>query len=134
MLKAPMGLSVVIAVLVADLVLGVVLGVALGTTIFAPRRILASNPAATPTPIPPTTVTIPQGQDTFEPFILPVKPNTAVTWKNNDTVAHTIVTTPDQNNFLNLQAFSLNVAAGQSVTFTFKTPGLYHYYDNTLST
>ena len=134
MLKAPLRLGVVSVVLVADLVLGVVLGVVLGTTTFAPRSSLASTRAATPTPLPLPTVTIPQGQDTFEPFILPVKPNTAVTWKNNDTVAHTIVTTPDQNNFLNLEAFSLNVAAGQSVTFTFKMPGLYHYYDNTMST
>lgn len=133
MLKAPMRLSVVIAVLVADLVLGVVIGVVLGTTIFAPNRSPASTRVATPIPLPLPTVTIPQGQDSFEPFILPVKPNTTVTWKNNDAMAHSIVTTPDQNNFLNLQAFSLNVAAGQSVTFTFKMPGLYHYYDNTLS-
>jgi len=134
MVKEPIRLSVVVVVLIVGLMLGGVLGGVLGTNIFASHSSLARTIVATPTPLPPTIVTIPQGQDTFEPFILPVKANATVTWKNNDTVTHTIVTTPDQSNFLNLQAFSLNVPAGQSVTFTFTMPGLYHYYDNTMST
>jgi plastocyanin len=79
-------------------------------------------------------VTIPQGQDLFEPFILAVPPTTTVTWQNNDTVAHTVTTTPDQNIFLNLQVVSLTVPAGHRVQFKFIEPGLYHYYDTTVAT
>src|SRR5947209_4496856 len=31
-------------------------------------------------------VTIPQDQEVFSPFILTVQPNTVVTWQNNDTI------------------------------------------------
>jgi plastocyanin len=60
-----------------------------------------------------------------------VQPNTIVTWQNNDTVSHTIMTTWDQSTFLNPQAFSLRAAAGQKISFTFTKPGLYDYFDNT---
>jgi plastocyanin len=79
---------------------------------------------------PVASVTIPQGQEVFSPFILTVQPNTIVTWQNNDTVSHTFMTTWDQSNFLNPQAFALDVAAGQKVSFTFTRPGLYDYFDN----
>jgi plastocyanin len=79
-------------------------------------------------------VTIPQGQEVFSPFILTVQPNTIVTWQNNDTMPHTIMTTWDQSNFLNPQAFALNVAASQKVSFTFTKPGLYDYFDNSQAT
>lgn len=75
-------------------------------------------------------VTIPQGQEVFSPFILTVQPNTIVTWQNNDSIPHTIMTTWDQSNFLNPQAFALNAAASQKVSFTFTKPGLYDYFDN----
>ena len=80
------------------------------------------------------TVTIAQGQELFEPFILVVQPNTTVTWQNNDTVAHPITTTPDQSPYLNLKAFALTVAAGHRAQFTLIDPGLYHYYDPTMAT
>ena len=76
-------------------------------------------------------VTIPAGQDVFDPYILPIQPNATVTWHNADTVAHTIVTTPEQSSFLNPAPFTLNVAAGQSVTVTLTQPGVYYYYDKT---
>jgi plastocyanin len=41
---------------------------------------------------PVASVIIPQGQEVFSPFILAVQPNTIVTWQNNDTVMHTIMT------------------------------------------
>ena len=81
-----------------------------------------------------TTVTIAQGQELFEPFILVVQPNTTVTWQNNDTVAHPITTTPDQTPFVNLKSFSLTVAAGHRAQFTLIEPGLYHYCDSTMAT
>lgn len=139
MLKAPIRPGVVVAglvaVLVLDLVVGGVLGAVLGTTLLANRNVTPSASAQRTTTVPPlTSVTIPQGQDLFEPFILTVQPNTTVTWQNQDTVAHTISTTPDQTPFLNLHAFSLTVAAGQRVQFKLAQPGLYHYFDPLLST
>jgi hypothetical protein len=98
MLKAAIRPSVVVAglaaILVFDLVVGGVLGAVLGTTLFANRGPTPSASAQRTTTVPPlTTVTIAQGQELFESFILVVHPNTAVTWQNNDTVAHTITTT-----------------------------------------
>src|SRR5260370_18879805 len=99
MLKAPMRPGVIVAglvaVLVFDLVVGVLLGAVLGPALFAHR---APTPSTrTPQPLPAlTTVTIPQGQDLFEPFILAVLPNTPVTWQNNDTVTLTVTTAPVQ--------------------------------------
>ena len=138
MLKAPLRPSVVVASLVAvlifDLVVGGVLGAVLGTTLFTKRGPTLSTTPKRPTPVPPlTTVTIPQGQELFDPFILEVQPNTTVTWQNNDKVAHTIMTTSDQTPFLNLKAFLLTATAGQRVQFTFVEPGLYHYYDPTMA-
>ena len=75
-------------------------------------------------------VTIPPGQELFVPFILAIQPNTMVTWQNDDTISHTIMTTWDQSNFLNPQAFSLTAAAGQTVSFTFTRPGIYDYFDH----
>jgi plastocyanin len=137
MLKTPIRPGIVVAglvvVLVFVLVVGVLFGSVLGTTLFAPRGSKASP--TIPKPIPPlTTVTIPQGQELFEPFILAVQPNTTVIWQNHDTATHTIMTTPEQTSFLNLHAFSLTVAAGQRVQFKLIEPGLYHYYDPTMTT
>ncbi len=88
-------------------------------------------PVALNTVDAPATVTIPQGQDIFDPYILPVQPRTTITWRNDDTVSHTIVTTPEQSIFLNPQSFSLTAAPGQSVTVTLTQPGVYYYYDKT---
>lgn len=134
MLKAPIRLSVAIGTLVVVLLLGLVLGLVLGNTILANRNNNSTN-ASAPASKPPSvaTVTIPQGQDMFDPFILPVQLNTTVIWQNNDLVSHTIMTAPDQTPFLNIQAFSLNAGADQSVKFKFTKPGLYHYYDDTMA-
>ncbi len=139
MLKAPIRSSVIVAglvaVLVLDLVVGGVLGAVLGTTLLANRTATPSASAQRTSTVPLlTSVTIPQGQELFKPFILAVQSNTTVTWQNQDTVAHTITTTPDQTPFLNLHAFSLTVAAGQRVQFKLVQPGLYHYYDPALAT
>lgn len=76
-------------------------------------------------------VTIPQGQELFAPFILTVQLNTMVTWQNNDRLTHTIMTTWNHSTFLNPQVFSLFAATGQRATFTFTKPGVYDYFDNT---
>ncbi len=82
----------------------------------------------------PDTVIVPQSQDVFAPFIVPVQPHTTVTWHNEDSVAHVVVTTPERSAFLNTQSFSLTIAPHQTASFTFAQPGLYHYYDNRFST
>ena len=107
-------------------VLGATLLIACGSS-------TSSGPGTKSASTPPHTasVTIPQGQDLFTPFILAVQPDTIVTWQNHDTVSHTIMTTWDQSTFLNPQAFSLRAAAGQKASFTFTKPGLYDYFDNT---
>lgn len=75
------------------------------------------------------TVTIPAHQDLFSPFILPVKVNTAVTWKNEDAILHNFATIPEQSAFLNPQPFAFTVAPSHQATFLFTRPGIYHYYD-----
>ena len=83
------------------------------------------------------TVTIARKQDLFEPFVLTVKPDTLVSWHNNDSIVHHFTTTPtstQQQAFLNAQPFSLTVAAGGHSTFMFTRPGLYHYYETTEDT
>ena len=80
------------------------------------------------------TITIVHNQELFTPFLVAVQPKTTVTWKNEDTLTHVFLTTPQKNVFLNPQAFSFRVAPGKSVMFTFTQPGLYHYYDTTMST
>ncbi len=134
MLGAPIRLSIAITGLIFVLVLGLMLGLLVGNTVFANHsssNANASSPGSKPALV--ASVAIPRGQEMFNPYILPVQLNTTVTWQNNDTVTHTIMTTPDQTTFLNIQAITLNVAAGQSVKYKFTKPGLYHYYDNTMA-
>jgi plastocyanin len=133
MLKAPTRLSAAIAALAFVLILGLVLGLLLGYTAFANHSASANARTPVTKPPPAATVDIPRDQDVFDPFVLTVKLNTTVLWKNDDTVVHTIITTPDQSSFLNIQAFLLNIAPGQNAKFTFTKSGLYHYYDNTMA-
>jgi plastocyanin len=135
MLKASLRPGVLVAGLIVVLIFDLVVGGVLGATLFANRGATPSASAQHTTTVPPlTTVTIPQSQEMFDPFILVVQPNTIVTWQNNDTIAHTITTTSDQTPFLNLHAFSLTVAAGLRVQFKLVQPGLYHYFDPTMAT
>nr|HET6901403.1 hypothetical protein [Ktedonobacteraceae bacterium] len=108
-----------------------VLGGLLGITACSPSSPGGDGGKPVTKPTLHASVTIPRAQDLFEPFILTVEPQTIVTWKNDDTVSHVIATTPDHSSFLNPHAFSLTVAAGQSLQFTLLQPGLYHYYDTT---
>ena len=134
MFKAPLRTSVTIAAMVVVLILGLVSGLVLGNTAFSNHGTQAA-PSGTPTskPAPVAKVAIPQDQELFDPFVVPVQLNTTVTWHNDDTILHTVQTTPDQTPFLNIQAFTLTLPAGKSASFTFTKPGLYHYYDNTMA-
>ncbi len=124
----------IVLVLVAGVVLGLAIGVVLGPSLFTRQGGSRSASTQRSHTAQLTMVIIPRSQDVFEPFILEVQPNTSVVWQNNDSMAHVFMTTPDQNTFLNLEAFSLRVPAGGRVYFTFKRPGLYHYYDTTVAT
>lgn len=130
MFKAPVRLILIINLL---LLLGLGSGLVLGIFIYK-THVSYAVPIKHTTKAQLTTVTIPPSQDLFEPFILPVSLHTTVTWKNNDTVTHVFMTTPDQHTFLNPQAFFLTVPAGKSVSFTFTHAGLYHYYEKNLNT
>lgn len=79
---------------------------------------------------PRATITIPRGQMLFTPFILVIQPGTRVTWQNEDTVVHNVVTT-GSNALLNPQAVRLSVPAGKTIAFAFTRPGLYNYFDPT---
>ncbi len=109
--------------------------VILGTTFYMTynNTILAHNSLPTKT-AEQATITIAYNQELFDPYVLAIQPKTNVTWKNDDTVTHVFLTTPQKSVFLNPQTFSFRVAPGKSVTFTFTQPGMYHYYDTTMST
>jgi plastocyanin len=107
----------------------------IAVAIFSPRLFASRDvtpPAQKVKVAAPAVVTIPRGQDLFEPFILPVQPGTAVVWQNNDTTAHVLSTTPDSSAFLNRRTFSMTVDAGKSVKLTFTKAGIYHYYETLL--
>lgn len=77
------------------------------------------------------TITIPHDQMLFRPFLLAIQPGTRVSWQNEDSVAHTIVTTATNTAVLNPQALRLSVAAGKTVSYALTRPGLYDYFDPT---
>lgn len=121
-------------IFVAAVVIGAII-LTIGGIIFTIHANFTQQSRATaPTRTVTASVTIPQSQEVFAPFIVTVQPNTTVTWENKDTVTHTFGTTWDQNTFLNPEAFSLTVAAGHNATFTFTKPGLYEYFDKTDAT
>lgn len=108
-------------------------GGALGVAALA--AVLAAGCGAPPSPArqakfsEAAVVSIAPNADQFSPYILMVTPGTMVHWRNDDTLAHTVVTTPQQTSYLNPQTFALRIAPGQTGMVVFTTPGLYHYYD-----
>ena len=110
-----------------SVLLSTVLLVACGNVPNTRTQGVSTRPASPPI----AAVTIPKGQDIFSPFLLVVKSGTSVTWQNQDTLSHIIMTTWDQSSFLNPQPCSLYAPAGQNVSFTFTQPGIYDYFDNT---
>jgi len=111
------------------------LALLVGTLLLAGCRGSHSNRSLTvvrnPLVAPRATITIPRGQMLFTPFILVIRPGTRVTWQNEDTVVHVIVTTLSSKAFLNPQVVRLSVPAGKSIAFAFTKPGLYNYFDPT---
>ena len=58
----------------------------------------------------------------FSPVNISVKAGTKVTWTNNDSAAHTVTETDGKTG-----PSSGNLANGDSYSFTFTKPGIYHY-------
>ena len=70
----------------------------------------------------PSTAAISISNFAFSPSSITVLPGTKVTWTNNDSVAHTIIS--DSDNLLNSQ----NIEPGDTFSYTFTTPGTTAYH------
>jgi len=82
-----------------------------------------SNTSGNAAGLPSTaTITIPKA-DRFEPFLLEIAAGGTVTFTNQDTDAHTVVSMPTDP-----VDFKLLVETGKSVKQTFSQPGIYGYY------
>ena len=132
MFKLPLRLKLILGVLLSCVVLGMVFDHSLWTF----RFLNNSNAVPTQTKIQPslTTIISPKAQDLFMPFVLTIPLHTTVTWRNDDSVTHIVITTAQRSRFLNPKTFSLHIGAGSHAQFTFSQAGLYHYYDPTIST
>ncbi len=65
----------------------------------------------------------------FSPTTLTVKPGTKVTWINNDTAPHNVVSTngPGVNAATTSMFNGGSMSTGQTFSFTFNKPGTYYY-------
>ena len=67
--------------------------------------------------------------DLFAPYILVVNAGDSVTWMNNDTVAHTVVSAPRANaGTIDPTAFQFILQPGAQSTLVLQQPGVYYYY------
>lgn len=74
------------------------------------------------------TIIIPNN-DMFAPYITQINVGDTVTWVNEDTVLHTILTTPTaQGDAVNPTQFQFVLGPGKSASLTLRQPGLYYYY------
>lgn len=74
------------------------------------------------------TIIIPNN-DMFAPYIAVLNAGDTVTWLNEDTVLHTILTTStEQGDAVNPTQFQFVLGAGKSASITLRQPGLYYYY------
>ena len=68
-------------------------------------------------------------KDGFVPATIQVKKGTAVTWINNDTNPHQVVTDPHPKHTNLKELDSDPLAVGESFTFTFEKTGTFTYHD-----
>ena len=74
------------------------------------------------------TIIIPNN-DMFAPYIAQLNVGDTVTWVNEDTVLHTILTSPTmQGDAVNPTQFQFVLGPGKSASLTLRQPGLYYYY------
>ncbi|WP_152648782.1 cupredoxin domain-containing protein [Streptacidiphilus anmyonensis] len=87
-----------------------------------PAMSMPAGAAPAPTGAPVATDAVTIKNFAFAPAAMTVKVGTTVTWTNQDSDAHTVTS---QNNTGPLNSQALNT--GQSFSYTFTTPGTYHY-------
>jgi plastocyanin len=94
----------------------------------------ALGSSVTPTSIPASNgggsshVVVIPNNDIFAPYIMDMAAGDSVTWVNEDTVLHTIVTTPQAlGGTLNPIPIQLVIAPGKAASMTLNQPGLYYY-------
>ncbi|HJU12876.1 MAG TPA: plastocyanin/azurin family copper-binding protein [Candidatus Nitrosotalea sp.] len=64
----------------------------------------------------------------FDPSKLDVSPGTTVTWTNTDQVSHTVTSGNPSDNQTGTVFDSSLIAPNKKFTFTFNTPGTFHYF------
>jgi plastocyanin len=84
--------------------------------------VAAAGPAVMDTEV----ISVPQ-TDLFVPYIAVAEAGDTVTWVNNDTMLHTVVTGPT-NGVIDPVQFQLVLPAGQHAEITLRQPGIYYYY------
>ena len=89
--------------------------------LIASNRVLASGPAQKPAAVQ---VVIPD-EDRFSPFAMTVQVGTTVTWVNNDTDDHTLVSDDAFNTAGHFGTNILIRANGGKVSLTFRHPGVF---------
>jgi plastocyanin len=73
-------------------------------------------------------ITIPNN-DIFAPYMTVLNAGDSVTWLNQDSVLHTILSAPSiQGGAVNPQQFQIVLGAGKAASLTLRHPGLYYYY------
>lgn len=82
----------------------------------------AATPSSTPEPTSTEIVTVRLFDSSFSPDELSIQPRTEVVWENRDDYAHT-VTAASEN-----WTFDVEVAAGESASYTFESTGRYDVY------
>ena len=97
-----------------------------------PAATPATTPAATPAATPATTPSagaVAIQNFTFTPKTLTVSPGTTVTWTNNDSTVHNVISTVSISlNSATTSTFaSSNLNQGQTFSFTFTKKGVYFY-------
>lgn len=95
MFKLSLRLKLIMGILLSCVVFGLIFGY----PAWAPCFLNAASPNRVRVQMshPLATITIPKAQDLFTPFLLTVPLHTAVTWRNDDTLAHMVTTTAQQN-------------------------------------
>jgi plastocyanin len=69
------------------------------------------------------------GTDLFAPYITVADAGDTISWINDDTVLHTIVTTPTQEGgAINPIQFQFVLPPGKQVSIILTVPGIYYYY------
>jgi amicyanin len=110
--------KVIFGILALVVVVGVIVGIAMSSKKNNPMNMASSTNSAVATNM----VTIKDYM--FGPASIKIKAGTKVTWTNQDAVNHTITADTSSSDAPN----SMDIAKGQSYSFTFTKAGTYTYH------